>query len=150
MASSITWYDHAWQLIATKRVGLSIDTLKIALVTSSYTPNIAHTVWDPGTNNAADPSFNEVAAGSGYTAGGMTLASYVVTNSNIDCADPALTALTKTFRYGVCYANLTTCALTDPLLFYILFDTSTADIVMSGSNFSIVINATDKLFYRPV
>lgn len=149
MASSITWYDHSWKLITTGGVDLDTDTLKIALVTSAYTPNIAHTVWNPGTNDSADPSHNEVSNGDGYATGGVTLASPVVTNSNIDFTDPAWTALTKTFRYAVCYVDKVVGALTDPLLFYILLDTTPANIVSSGSNFAIQINPTDKLFYRP-
>jgi hypothetical protein len=150
MASSITWYDHSWKLITTGLVDLDTDTLKLALVTSSYTPSTSHTIWDPGTNNAADPSHNEVATGSGYTTGGVTLASPVVTNSNIDYNDVVWTSLTKTFRYAICRKVGTVSGLVDPLLFYILLDTTPADIVSNGSNYTIQWNATDKLFYRPV
>lgn len=149
MASSITWYDHSWKLIATGGIDLDTDTLKLALVTSSYTPNTAHTVWDPGTNNAADASYNEVTTGSGYTTGGATIANPVVTNSTIDYDDVVWTALTKTFRYAVCYVDKVVGALTDPLLFYILLDTTPADIVSNGSNYTIQWNATNKLIYRP-
>jgi hypothetical protein len=55
MASAIYWYDHSWKLITTGLVDLDSDTLKIALVTSSYTPSTSHTVWNPGTDDAADP-----------------------------------------------------------------------------------------------
>jgi hypothetical protein len=149
MASSATWYDHSWKLISTGGIDLDTDTLKVALVTSSYTPNIAHEVWNPGTDNAADPSHNEVATGSGYTTGGITLASPVVTNSKIDFTDPVWTSLTKTFRYAVCYVDKTVGSLTAPLLFYVLLDTTPADIVSSGSNYTIQINPTDGLIYRP-
>lgn len=149
MASSITWYDHAWKLITTRGVDLDTATLKLALVTSSYIPSTSHTIWDPGTNNSADPSHNEVSSGNGYTTGGVTLANPVVTNSNIDYNDPTWTALTKTFRYAICYVSGTYDSLVDPLLFYILLDTTPADIVSSGSNYTIQINSTDKLFYRP-
>jgi hypothetical protein len=149
MASAIYWYDHSWKLITTGQVDLDSDTLKIALVTSSYTPNTSHTVWNPGTDDAADASHHEAANGTGYTTGGITLANPAVTNSTIDYDDPVWTALTKTFRYAVCYVNKTAGALTDPLLFYILLDTAPADIVSNGSNYTIQWNATDKLFYRP-
>lgn len=148
MASSITWYDHAWKLITTGLVDLDTDTLKLALVTSSYTPATSHTIWDPGTNNAADPSYNEVASGSGYTTGGATIANPVATNSNIDYDDVVWTSLTKTFRYAVCYVNKTAGGLVSPLLFYILLDTTPADIVSAGSNYTIQWNATNKLFYK--
>lgn len=148
MASSITWYAHSWKLITTGLVDLDTDTLKLALVTSSYTPSTAHTVFDNGADNATDPSYNEVASGNGYTTGGATIATPVVTNDNIDYDDAVWTALTKTFRYAVCYMDGTAGALTDPLLFYILLDTTPADIVSSGSNYTIQWNATNKLFYK--
>lgn len=123
-------------------IDLDTDTLKVALVTSSYTPSLAHTAW-------AEVSANEVATGAGYTTGGVSLASPAATNSNIDYADIVWTALTKTFRYAVCYCSKTVGGITNPLVFYILLDTTPADIISNGSNYTIVWNATDKLFYRP-
>lgn len=142
MAVSATLYDHTWKLFLTGGVDADTDTIKIALVTSSYTPSTAHTQW-------SDASSYEVSNGSGYTTGGVTLASPVATNSNIDFDDPVWTSLTKTFRYGVCYKSGSGGGLTNPLLFYFLFDTTPADIVNTGSNFSIELNATNKLFYKP-
>lgn len=142
MAASITAYDHLWILIATGGIDLDTDTLKVALVTSSYTPSAAHTIW-------ADVSANEVATGSGYTTGGIALTTPVVAASNIDYDDLVWTALTKTFRYAVCYKSGSGGGLTNPLLWYALLDTTPADVVSSGSNYTIQWNATDKLFYRP-
>ena len=142
MAASITAYTNLWKLLLTGGIDLDTDTLKLALVTSSYTPNTAHDEW-------ADVSANEVATGSGYTTGGETLASPVVTTTNIDYNDVTWTSLTKTFRYAVCYKSGSGGGLTNPLFFYILLDTTPADIVSAGSNYSILWNATDKLFYKP-
>ena len=142
MAATITEYDHLWKLLLTGAVDLTTDTLKVALVTSSYTPSTAHDEW-------ADVSANEVATGNGYTTGGATLASPVATNSNIDYADVTWTSLTKTFRYAVCYKSGSGGGLTNPVLFYILLDSTPADIVSSGSNYTIQWNNTDKVFYRP-
>jgi len=142
MATTITAYDHLWKLLATGGIDLDTDTLKLALVTSSYTPNIAHDEW-------ADVSANEVATGAGYTTGGATLATPVATNSNIDYDDVTWTALTKTFRYAVCYKSGSGGGLTNPLLFYMLLDSTPADIVSTGSNYTIQWNSTNKLFYRP-
>ncbi len=142
MASTITAYDKLWRLLATGGVDLDTDTLKLALVTSSYTPSTAHDEW-------ADVSANEVSTGSGYTTGGKALASPVVTDHNIDYDDVTWTALTKTFRYAVCYKSGSGGGLTNPLLFYILLDSTPADIVSSGSNYTVQWNATDKLFYKP-
>ncbi len=143
MASSITAYDHLWKLLLTGGIDLDTDTLKVALVTSSYTPSLAHDEW-------ADVSANEVATGDGYTTGGVTLSNPVVTNSTIDYNDLTWTALTKTFRYAVCYKSGSGGGITNPLLFYILLDTTPSDVISVGSNYSIVINEVNKLFYRPV
>lgn len=142
MAATITAYDHLWKLLLTGAVDVDTDTLKLALVTSSYTPSAAHDEW-------ADVSANEVSSGSGYTTGGVSLASPAVTNSTIDYADVTWTALTKTFRYAVCYKSGSGGGLTNPLLFYILLDSTPADIVSTGSNYTIQWHSTDKLFYRP-
>jgi len=129
-------------MLLTGGIDLDTDTLKVALVSSGYTPSTAHDEW-------ADVSANEVTAGSGYTTGGITLTGVVATNSTIDYADPAWTSLTKTFRYAVCYKLGSGGGLTNPLLFYILLDTIPADVISSGSNYSILWNDTNKLFYRP-
>lgn len=142
MATTITAYDHLWKLVATGGIDLDTDTLKIALVTSSYTPSTAHEEW-------ADVSANEVATGDGYTTGGATLATPVSTNSNIDYDDVVWTSLTKTFRYAVIYKSGSGGGLTNPLIAYLLLDSTPADIVSSGSNYTIQWNGTDKLFYRP-
>lgn len=142
MATTTTAYDHLWKLLSTGGIDLDTDTLKVALVTSSYTPNTAHDEW-------ADVSANEVATGNGYTTGGATLSNPVVTNSNIDYDDVVWTALTKTFRYAVIYKSGSGGGLTNPLICYLLLDSSPADVVSTGSNYSIQWNATDKLFYRP-
>lgn len=142
MAASITAYDGLWKLLLTGGIDLDTDTLKVALVTSAYTPSAAHTIW-------ADVSANEVATGSGYTTGGIALTTPVVAASNIDYDDLVWTALTKTFRYAVCYKSGSGGGLTNPLLWYALLDTTPADVVSSGSNYTIQWNATDKLFYRP-
>jgi len=142
MAATITAYDHLWKLLLTGAVDLDTDTIKVALVTSSYTPSPAHDEW-------ADVSANEVATGSGYTTGGIALANPVTTNTTVDYDDIVWTSLTKTFRYAVGYKSGSGGGLTNPLLFYILLDSTPADIVSTGSNYSIQWNSTNKLFYRP-
>jgi len=142
MAASITAYTNLWKLLLTGGIDADTDTLKLALVTSSYTPSTAHDEW-------ADVSANEVATGSGYTTGGATLANPVVTATTIDYDDVVWTSLTKTFRYAVCYKSGSGGGLTNPLLFYILLDTTPADIVSSGSNYTIQWNSTNKVLYKP-
>jgi hypothetical protein len=142
MAVSATLYDKAWRLLNTGGIDLDTDTIKIALVTSAYTPSTAHDEW-------ADVSANEVASGAGYTTGGITLATPAVTNTTVGFADPTWTSLTKTFRYAVVYKSGSGGGLTNPLLFYLLLDTTPADVVSSGSNYTIQWHSTNKVFYKP-
>jgi hypothetical protein len=46
-------------------------------------------------------------------------------------------------------ANGTHLSMTDPLLFRLLPDDAPADVISNGSNYSILWNDTDGLFYRP-
>lgn len=142
MASTITAYDQFWKLLLTGGIDLDTDTLKLALVTSGYTFAAAHTQW-------SDVSANEVSTGSGYTTGGASLANPVVTTTTIDYDDVTWTSLTKTFRYAVCYKSGAGGGLTNPLLFCILLDSTPADIVSSGSNYTISWNSANKVFYKP-
>lgn len=121
--STWNWYGKAlegqWGTTAARRVDWATDTLKVALVTTSYTP-------DPDVDDFwNDVSANEVATGSGYTTGGVTLGTKsvsLITATNkvaLIAADPSWTGLTKAFRYGVCYADTAGASSTDPLLGYI-------------------------------
>lgn len=148
MASTIVWYDHAWKLI-TNGVNLHTADISVRLVTSAYTFSDAHTLWDNGANDATDPSFNEVTTGDGYTTGGIILANPVVTNGKIDFDDVTWTALTKTFRQVIGVINGTHLTLVNPLLFRLLPDNTPADVISNGSNYTILWNDTDGLFYRP-
>jgi hypothetical protein len=148
MASSITAYDHLWKL-TTNGLNLQTATLRVRLVTSTYVFDAAHTAWDNGANNATDPSYCEVANGAGYTTGGIALSGMAASNSLIDFDDITWASLTKTFRGAVIVAIGTFGSVTDPVLAYLLPDTTPADIVSNGSDYSILWNATDGLFYRP-
>jgi hypothetical protein len=100
-------------------INLKTDTIKLALVTSSYTPDQdAHDFWD-------DVSANEVGASGSYSAGGATL---TVTTSQdntddegvFDATDVAFTTFTGTARYAVIYKS-TGVASTSPLICLIDF-----------------------------
>jgi len=116
-----------------KEVDFDTDTIKVALVSSSYTPNQdTHDYWD-------DVSSNEV-SGTGYTAGGATLASKSVTydsGTNVtkfDAADVSWTSSTITARYAVVYLDTGT-ASTSPLIAYVDFG---SDQSSSSGTFQIV------------
>lgn len=62
------FYQQALCDIASGSIDLDSNTLKIMLVTTSYTYDPDHTVVDNGANNGTDPSFCELSV-SGYTGG---------------------------------------------------------------------------------
>ena len=89
------------------------DTLKLALVTSSYTPDIdAHDFFDDITN--------EVAASGSYAAGGATLSVTTSVDTTddegvLDATDITFTTFTGTARYAILYKS-TGSAATSPLI----------------------------------
>lgn len=100
------------------KIDLANDTIKVALLTASYTPDIdAHDFFN-------DVSANE-SSGTGYTAGGATLANptwAVVTASDLAKFDADNTAWTissaLSARYAVIYKSTGT-ASTSPLIGYV-------------------------------
>lgn len=121
-----------------KEVDYDTDTIKIALVSSAYTPNQdAHDYWD-------DVSTNEV-SGTGYTAGGATLTSKTVSydsGSNVivlDAADAVWAASTITARYAVIYDDAGAAAAQKVLVGYIDFG---SDQSSTNGNFTVTFDAT--------
>ena len=107
--------------VANGNVDLDTDTIKLILVTSSYTP-------DQATHNFRDDlGANEASGGSGYPAGGFTLASKALSVStltlNWDAADisQAITGGPLAFRYGVYYKSRGGVASADELIGYVDF-----------------------------
>lgn len=110
MAPTTTWQCNAilkqWGTTAADRVDYATDTIKLALITDVTTPlQDTHDYWD-------DLDQDEIAAGSGYTAGGATLGTKTLTldtgtnTVKFDCADPSWTfTASKTFRWGVIYKD---------------------------------------------
>lgn len=136
MATTITKYTSYNQYVHDGTINLnSTGKIMLALVTSSYTFNAAHTVW-------ADASANEVATGDGYTTGGAALGSLSVNSTRFDSADVSWTGLTKTFRGGVIYLNDTVNTIVKPVIAYILFDSTPADIAMTGGTFTVQWNSS--------
>lgn len=121
-------------------------TVKVALVTSSYTPNAAnngHSLW-------SSVSANEIAGGNGYTTGGYTLTtdttSLVTNGHNYDSEDPTWTASGSgipAWRYAVMYVSGTLWGMTNPLVGYFLGDSTPADVpaTTAGNPLTIVVNS---------
>lgn len=129
MPGTITPYNHFSKLLADGSIDWVNDTVNLMLLTASHTIDLANTV-------KADLT-NELAAGNGYTAGGIALTGKTLTQvSGIQWkadADDVTFPFTGsvTFRYGVLYIVGTVNGLIDPLLAYILFDSTPADITTS-------------------
>lgn len=110
--------------------------VKIAAVTSAYTPDVSvtgHSLW-------SDVSANEIANGNGYTTGGLSLASMVATavagGYKFSSANPVWTASgagIPAHRYHVMYILGTLWGMTNPLIGYFLGDTTPADIPLTTS-----------------
>ncbi|MCK9370986.1 hypothetical protein M0R04_13835 [Candidatus Dojkabacteria bacterium] len=102
MASLV--YNNAKELFLNADIDLSADTIKIALLTSSYTPDQdAHDFYD-------DVSANEVANSGTYAAGGATLTVTVSQDNTddeavFDATDVSWTGTTITARYAVIYKS---------------------------------------------
>ena len=116
MASAI--YNILKKDIMDGTIDLDTDTIKAALVTVDYTPNIdTHTAFSDVTN--------EVTA-TGYTAGGATLASVSVSADNgndkgiFDAGDTTWTSSIISARAAVLYKE-TSATSTSPLIAYIDF-----------------------------
>lgn len=120
MASAL--YNSFKKKIMDGSIDLDTDTIKIALCTSSYTPDI-------DTHDFFDDITNELSTASGYTSGGASLAnkSITVDTTNdlayFDADDTTWTATgTLTFRYAIIYKSTGT-ASTSPLIGYLDFVT---------------------------
>ncbi|MDD4052343.1 MAG: hypothetical protein PHR28_10665 [candidate division Zixibacteria bacterium] len=145
MSSSFTLYASARKYILDGTIDLLTDPIKVALVTSDYTPDVAHDVL-ADVMASPDPEVVAVASpDNGYTDGGETLTGKTVTSTDspsagkFDAEDLTWSALTATFRYGIMYAekSVGSPAIVNPLIGYILFDTTPVDIVMTGLDFTI-------------
>ena len=106
-------------------------TVKLALVTSSYTPDATNT----GHDEWADVSANEIANGNGYTTGGATIATDAVSTTTnghkYDSDDPTWTASggnIPAWRYGVLYVSGSLWGKTSPVIGYFLGDSAPADV----------------------
>jgi hypothetical protein len=118
------WYANGLLKPLGGTVDLDTDTFKLILVTSAYTPDQAlHDFRD-------DLGANEASGGSGYPAGGFTLASLSLALSSLtvnwDAADisQAIVGGPFAFRYGVFYKARGGAASADELVGYVDFGPS--------------------------
>lgn len=128
-------FNNFKKLIMNGGIDLDTDTIKVALVTSSYTPDQdAHDFFDDVTNEVS---------GTGYSAGGASLANKAVTADNtdnegvFDADDVVWSTSTITARGAVLYKSTGT-ASTSALIAYIDFG---SDKVSTAGSFTIAWNA---------
>jgi hypothetical protein len=149
MGSSFNFYNKFTEFLGSGIIDLKTDTIKLMLVTSAYTPSPAHDIL-ADVQTSPDPEVVAIASpDNGYDAGGKALSGQTYLSSDspaqsvFDADDLTWTALTATFRYGILYAEKTigSPAIVNPLIGYILFDTTPADKEFVGTDFIVIWNA---------
>jgi hypothetical protein len=135
MAITLTAYSQTLKILCGAGDWLA-DDVRLALLSSGYTFNAAHTEFDNGAGDATDPSHSELTTGEGYTAGGAALSTSAA-NNKLDAAPTVFAALNKTFRQGVIYINGTVDTVENPVLFRVLFDDTPDDITIPGIDFAV-------------
>ena len=86
---NVTVYGAAKEAIAKATIDLDNDTFVCTLHTNAYTPTVnTHSTW-------ADVSGSQVAAGGGYSSGGVALSSVTVTRSSGTVTFDASAAITE-------------------------------------------------------
>lgn len=137
MAVTAFQYGSAILKAFNKEIDWDSDTIKVALVSSAYTPNQdTHDYWD-------DVVANEV-SGTGYTAGGATLSTKTATydtatnKTKLSGATVQWPGSTITARYAVIYDATPGTDATRPLIGYVDFG---ANQSTSNTTFEIVWNA---------
>lgn len=126
MPVTATAYTNAGKHFASALINWTADTIKVALCTSTYTPNL-------DTHDFFDDITGEVAAAFGYTAGGATLGTKTATvdaasdETRLDAADVAWSPGGIASAYAIVYKSTGT-ASTSPLIALINFG-GTANII---------------------
>jgi hypothetical protein len=128
-------YNSFKQKIMDGSIDLDTDTIKVALVTSSYTPD------QDNHEDYADIT-NEV-VGTGYTAGGATLANAAVTKDNtdnegvFDADNVTWSSSTITARGAIIYKD----SGVDATSWFIAYLDFTTDKTSTSGNFTIQWNS---------
>lgn len=129
-------YNVFKKYIMNGSIDLDTDTIHVALVTSTYTPDQdAHDYFNDITNEVV---------GTGYTAGGSALANKAVTADNtdnegvFDADDVVWSTSTITARGAVLYKKRGGASSADELIAYIDFG---SDKISTAGTFTIAWNA---------
>jgi len=133
MAIALEEYTQAKQVI--REFGVDGQTIKMALVASTYTFSAAHTQF-------SQVSGDEV-SGTGYTAGGEALTGVTVDGGGmIDSNNVVWSSATISgIRRAILYISGTLGGVVNPVLFSYLLDDTPADVSVSGSDLTLIINS---------
>jgi len=139
-AGNVLLFDSAARFLATGS-NLKTATVKMALLTSSYTPNQAvH-------NKLADVTAAQLGTGFGYTTGGATLGTKdvvaVTKGFKFSSANVTWTAAggnIPAWRYGFLYIEGTIDSVVNPAIGYFVGDDTPADIPATLSGSTLAIN----------
>lgn len=132
-AGALTFFQDAGKFLLNGTLDLDTNTLKVALFSSSLTPSV-------NTQNKLGDLTGQLSTANGYTSGGATLSSVTLSRSGavttLDAADVTWTASggSITARYAVLYASGTLNGTVDPLIGYILLDSTPADVTATDGN----------------
>lgn len=130
MAVTAWWYAKAFISMLDEEIDWVADAIKVALCTDSYVPNQdTHDYWDDVDNEVS---------GTGYTAGGATLANASIGNTlnviKLDGDDVAWTNSDITARIAVICDTTPGSSATNPLILWIDFG---GDETSSSGTFTI-------------
>jgi hypothetical protein len=134
-------YTNGKKLLLSGGIDLDTDTIKVALLKSTYTPDVSSDYW-------SDISVSEISATGDYASGGVTLTGAIATNDDtneqgvLDYDDVILNGVTiPDFQYLVIYKS-TGIAASSPLLFYLDMTAPTAiigrTIIISWNSLGVV------------
>lgn len=130
-------YGKVFIALFNAEIDFGSDTIKVALTTSSYTPDQdAHDYFNDVTNEIT---------GTGYSAGGQALSGKTITYTGVtnkfvlDCDDPSWPTSTITARNAVFYDATPGSDATRALIGY---QASSLDVVTSSGTLDLVINAS--------
>ena len=131
-------YGQFIQQSFNKEIDWDSDTIKVALLTNTYTP-------DQDGHNYFDDFVSFEVTGTGYTSGGATLANKTNTYNSatnvivLDADDVTWASSTITARYAVIYDATPATNATRPLVGYVDFG---SDQSSSNGNFTITWDST--------
>jgi hypothetical protein len=118
MATAVIYNSFRTRQLNGNAINFTSDTIKVALLTSSYTPSVsAHVFFSDLTNEVV---------GAGYTTGGVALTGLAVNQDNVGndttvaASNPSWASSTITARYAAVYKSTGT-AGTSALIGYIDF-----------------------------